>query len=59
MSDLSQPLDPELLMRHAQGLRALVRQLVRDDDRVDDVLQETFVRLFESLRAHLGAKGGA
>ncbi|MBK9385994.1 MAG: sigma-70 family RNA polymerase sigma factor [Planctomycetes bacterium] len=37
------PLDPELLHRHAPGLRALVRSLVLDDSRVDDVVQETWL----------------
>ncbi len=37
-------LDPQLVHRHAPGLRALVRELVLDDSRVDDVLQETWLR---------------
>lgn len=43
----SEPLDPELLMQHAPGLRALVRSLVLDDARVDDVLQETWLRAMQ------------
>ncbi|MBL8898981.1 MAG: sigma-70 family RNA polymerase sigma factor [Planctomycetes bacterium] len=37
------PLDPDLLHRHAPGLRALVRTLVLDDSRVDDIVQETWL----------------
>ncbi len=48
MTDPIQPLSPSLLMQHAPGLRALVRRLVLDDSRVDDVLQETWLVALES-----------
>ena len=53
--------DPEALSDHLEGIRRLVRTLVRDEADVDDVVQDTMVAALESrarvrtgLRAWLG-----
>ncbi len=48
MTDPTPPLSPSLLLQYAPGLRALVRRLVLDDSRVDDVLQETWLVALEN-----------
>lgn len=40
-----------LLERHEARLRRLVYGMIRDPDRVDDVLQEAFVKVYRSLPA--------
>jgi RNA polymerase sigma factor (sigma-70 family) len=54
------PVDADALLAHAEFVRALARRLVFDDDRVDDVVQETWLAALEhaperprSLRAWL------
>ena len=49
--DADDYLDPNALLEHAQGLRAVARALLLDDDQVDDVLQETWLA---ALRARPG-----
>jgi RNA polymerase sigma-70 factor (ECF subfamily) len=39
----------ELLRRHGRGLRALAYRLLGDRDRMDDALQEAYVRAFRAL----------
>ena len=48
MSGSSLRSHPQLMLRHESGLRSVVRSLLRDDTRVDDVLQETWLRAWES-----------
>jgi RNA polymerase sigma-70 factor (ECF subfamily) len=57
MTEVPPAFDPGLLLQHAAGLRALVRRLVLDDHRVDDVLQETWLRAMEKPPRHAGAWG--
>src|SRR5919204_5190994 len=40
---------PELLERHDRSLRALAFRLLGDRDRMDDVLQDAYVKAFRSL----------
>lgn len=42
-----QPLEPALLLEHAQFVRALARSLVRDPGSADDIEQETWVRALQ------------
>ena len=53
--------NPDSLLAHAGFVRAIARTLVRDESRVDDIVQETWVAALEhpprhrrSLRAWLG-----
>lgn len=39
----------EIVMRYDPGLRALVFRLLRDRDRMDDVLQEAYLKAFQAL----------
>lgn len=57
MSDVPPSLDASLLLQHAEGLRTLVRRLVLDDHRVDDVLQDTWLRALQTPPRHPGAWG--
>lgn len=41
------PVDGEALLAHGEFVRALARKLVFDDDRVDDVVQETGLAALE------------
>jgi RNA polymerase sigma-70 factor, ECF subfamily len=43
-----------LVEPHDRGLRALVYRMVRDRDRMDDALQETYVLAFRGLRRFRG-----
>src|SRR5919201_3955175 len=40
---------PELIERHDRALRALAFRLLGDRDRMDDVLQEAYVRAYRAL----------
>ncbi len=42
-----QPLEPALLLEHAQFVRALARSLVRDPGTADDIEQDTWLRALE------------
>jgi RNA polymerase sigma-70 factor (ECF subfamily) len=46
------PVDAKELLKHADFLRALVRGLVLDQNRVDDVVQETYLRALDRPPAH-------
>lgn len=48
MSESPNSLTPEALLEHQDWMRALVRRLVRDENRVDDVLQETWLRVLQT-----------
>jgi RNA polymerase sigma-70 factor (ECF subfamily) len=43
----SLPLHPELLVRHAPGLRRLARQLLHDGHAADDAVQDTWLRALQ------------
>ena len=49
---MTEPLDPDALAEHLEGVRRLARTLVRDDHEADDVVQDTMVAALES-RIHV------
>jgi RNA polymerase sigma-70 factor (ECF subfamily) len=46
----------QLYVRHASRLKAYLQRVLRDHDEAEDVLQDTFVRLFEG-RGNYAARG--
>lgn len=44
----------ELIARHSERLRRVVRSVLKDDAQIDDVLQETFLRAFAHLAEFQG-----
>jgi RNA polymerase sigma-70 factor (ECF subfamily) len=47
MTRVHEPPDPQLLLQHAGWLRALVRGLIRGEQEVEDVVQDTWVTALE------------
>lgn len=52
------PPEPEHFLQHAASMRALARYLVRDDARVDDVIQETWLAALVRPPAEHGSLRG-
>ncbi|MBI1852063.1 MAG: sigma-70 family RNA polymerase sigma factor [Planctomycetes bacterium] len=55
MSDRRGPIDPETLLANAAWVRGLARQLVADEARADDVVQETWLAAIQHPPRHAGA----
>lgn len=49
----------DLVRRHDRGLRALAWRLLGDRDRMDDVLQEAYVKAYRALPTFRGDAGAA
>jgi RNA polymerase sigma-70 factor (ECF subfamily) len=52
------PLDPELLLAHAGFVRSVARSLLRDENSVDDVVQQTWLTAIERPPREAGALKG-
>ena len=55
MASESAPIPPETLFAHAKLVRAIARQLVRDESVADDVVQETWIAALQSPPEERGA----
>ncbi len=54
MNEPGPAIDAETLLRHAHFVRALARSLLRDEHRVDDIVQETMLAAWRRRAALRG-----
>jgi len=42
---------------YASGLYGIIRRIVRDDDKVDDVMQDSFIKIWKNIASYDAGKG--